>query len=158
MRNRVLHLYGSLGLLTVCCPTAMDAWFGSRRWKRQRQNIRTWPSIALCSSTTPGGEKQNMPQPTRLDTDDVRDDDDDGDDGDDAFVRLEYVGDDDTNQSDGGGLSGGRIAGKTSSRDNPRFPRIASPKTSTNVSSRRGMTDGRLRLKWGIDVDIQVTV
>lgn len=129
----------------------MGSCFGLGRWKRQRYSIRTWPSVALCSSPTPTGEENDAPQPTGRNTDNLREDGDD-------YLFLDFVRNDEASQNNGASRTGGRVAGRVSTPQNPRFDQDGLPTTSTKVSSGSGMTDGRLRLKWGIDLDIQVTI
>lgn len=129
----------------------MGSCFGLGRWKCQRRNIRTWPSVGLCSTPTPAGKEGDESRLTGDNTDDRQEDGG-------AFVGLDSGGNDVASPNNGASRSGGRMAGRASSPENSGFDPYDVSTTSTKVGSGKSMTEGRLRLKWGIDLDIQVAI
>lgn len=129
----------------------MVSCFGLRRWKRQRRNIRTWPSVSLRSTPTPAGEEYNEPPVIGPNTENLQEVED-------VFASLNASVNDIASLKDGTSRSRGRVAGRTPSYENPQYVQEDLPTVSAKVGNRSGMAEGRLRLKWGIDLDIQVII
>lgn len=138
--------------LKLSSPTVVAACFRLGRWERRQHSIRAWPAVVLCSSSTPTGEESEGPQPSRHNTDNLREDGD-------SSVCLDSGRNGDASSKDGAGRSGGRVASGASISGNLRLDLDDWPTKSTKVSRGSGNSigGGRLRLKWGVDIDIQVT-
>lgn len=133
--------------LNITGPTSVGYCFGLGRWKRQQRNIRKWLSVSLRSTPTPAGEEFDGSPVIGPIKENLQEDED-------AFVglnsSLNYIASLKNERSQ----SGGRMADRAPSYENPRYGKEA----STKVGNRGGMAESRLRLKWGVDLDIQVTI